>query len=41
MTLAGVRKKLTEKWDETEYKYEINETLQRIKSILLEIRDDI
>jgi DNA-binding transcriptional MerR regulator len=41
MTLAGVRKKLTEKWDETEYKFEINEKLQKIKSILLEIRDDI
>jgi DNA-binding transcriptional MerR regulator len=41
MTLIGVKKKLTEKWQETDYKFEINESLQKIKSILLEIRDDI
>jgi DNA-binding transcriptional MerR regulator len=29
------------KWDETDYKYEINESLQKIKSILLDIRDNI
>jgi DNA-binding transcriptional MerR regulator len=39
MTLAGAKKKLSEKWDEAEYKYEINESLQKIKSILLDIRD--
>ncbi len=41
MTIAGVKKKMTEKWEETDYKYEINESLQKIKSMLMEIRDDI
>lgn len=41
MTLAGVKKRLSEKWDETNYKFEINESLQKIKSVLLDIRDNI
>jgi DNA-binding transcriptional MerR regulator len=41
MTLAGVKKRLSEKWDETDYKFEINESLQKIKSMLLEIRDGV
>ena len=41
MTLSGVKKKLSEKWDETDHKYEINESLQKIKSILLDIRENI
>jgi DNA-binding transcriptional MerR regulator len=41
MTLPGAKKRLTGKWDETDYKYEINESLQKIKSLLLEIRDGI
>ncbi|MBI5008058.1 MAG: MerR family transcriptional regulator [Bacteroidia bacterium] len=41
MTLEGARKKLEGKWDETDNKFEINESLQKIKSILLEIRDNI
>jgi DNA-binding transcriptional MerR regulator len=41
MTLLGVKKKLTGKWDETDYKYEINESLQNIKSILLELKDNM
>jgi DNA-binding transcriptional MerR regulator len=41
MTLAGVKKKLSGKWEETDNKYEINESLQKIKSILLDIRDNI
>jgi len=41
MTLEGARKKLSGKWDETDYKFEIGESLQKIKSILLEIRDNI
>ena len=41
MTLSGVKKKLTGKWEETDYKYEINESLQKIKTMLLDIRDDI
>ena len=41
MTLAGAKKKLSEKWDEADYKFEINQSLQNIKSILLDIRDNI
>jgi DNA-binding transcriptional MerR regulator len=41
MTLSGAKKRLSEKWDETDYKYEINESLQNIKSMLLDIRDNI
>jgi DNA-binding transcriptional MerR regulator len=41
MTLSGVKKKLTGKWEETDYKFEINESLQKIKSMLLEIKDSI
>jgi DNA-binding transcriptional MerR regulator len=41
MTLSGAKKKLAVKWDETEYKYEISESLQNIKSMLLDIRDNI
>ena len=41
MTLSGVRKKLSEKWDETDYKFEINESLQKIKSMLLDIQENI
>jgi DNA-binding transcriptional MerR regulator len=41
MTLAGAKKKLSEKFTETDYKFEINESLQKIKSMLLDIRDNI
>jgi DNA-binding transcriptional MerR regulator len=41
MTLAGTKKQLSEKWEETDYKSEIRESLQNIKGILLEIRDNI
>ena len=41
MTLAGVKKRLSSRWDETDYKYEINESLEKIKSMLLDIRDNI
>jgi DNA-binding transcriptional MerR regulator len=41
MTLSGAKKKLSGKWDETNYKYEINESLQKIKTMLLDIRDYI
>ena len=41
MTLSGAKKRVSGKWDETNYKFEIAESLQKIKSILLEIRDDI
>jgi DNA-binding transcriptional MerR regulator len=41
MTMAGVKKKLTGKWDETEYKFEISESLQKIRSLLVDLRDNI
>jgi DNA-binding transcriptional MerR regulator len=41
MTLSGVKKKLIGKWDETDYKFEINESLQNIKTILLELKDNM
>jgi len=41
MTLPGAKKRLTGKWEETEYKYEINESLQKIKDLLLDLRDNI
>lgn len=41
MTLSGVKKRLSEKFDETDYKYEVNETLLKIKNILLDIKDNI
>jgi DNA-binding transcriptional MerR regulator len=41
MTLSGVRKKLTEKWNDTDYKFEINESLLKIKTLLLDLRDSI
>lgn len=41
MTLVGVKKKLTGKWDEMDYKFEINESLLKIKSILFDIKDSI
>jgi DNA-binding transcriptional MerR regulator len=41
MTLSGAKKRLAEKWDETDYKFEINESLVKIKSMLLDIRDNI
>jgi DNA-binding transcriptional MerR regulator len=41
MTLAGAKKQLSAKWDETEHKYEISQSLLKIKSMLLEIRDNI
>ena len=41
MTLSGAKKRLSEKWDETDYKFEINESLQKIKALLLDIRDGV
>jgi DNA-binding transcriptional MerR regulator len=41
ITLSGVKKKLTGKWDETDFKFEINESLRKIKAILLDIHDNI
>ena len=41
LTLAGVKKKLDGKWEEADRVFEINESLQRIKSLLIELRDNI
>ena len=41
MTLSGVKKRLSEKWDETDYKFEITESLEKIKSMLLDIKNNI
>jgi DNA-binding transcriptional MerR regulator len=41
MTLAGAKKQLAAKWDETEYRYEVRESLLRMKNILKDINDNI
>jgi DNA-binding transcriptional MerR regulator len=41
MTLAGAKKRLSGKWDETDFKFGISDSLQKIKSMLLDIRDSI
>lgn len=41
MTLSGVKKKMSEKWEETNYKYEIGESLLKIKSLILELKESI
>lgn len=40
MTLSGARKRLSEKGEETDYKFEISASLQNIRNILLDIRDN-
>jgi DNA-binding transcriptional MerR regulator len=41
MTLNGVKKKLSGKWDETDHKFEITESLGKIRAMLLDIKDNI
>jgi len=41
MTLQGAKKRLSGKWDETDYKYEISESLRKIKTLLMDLRDNI
>ena len=41
MTLAGVKRKVNGNWEEADRMYEINVSLQKIKSILLDLRDNI
>lgn len=41
MTMAGVKKKLTGHWEETNHKFEITESLEKIKTLLIELRDGI
>ncbi|MBN2862055.1 MAG: MerR family transcriptional regulator [Bacteroidales bacterium] len=41
MTLPGAKKKLSGKWEEADYKYEVGESLRKIKDLLLDLRDSI
>ena len=41
MTLSGAKKKLSGKWDETDHKFEITQSLEKIKSMLLDIKDSM
>ncbi len=41
MTMAGVKKKLSGKWDEADHKFEIAESLQKIKTLLIDLRDNV
>lgn len=41
MTLSGARKKLSGKWDETDHKFEIAQSLDKIKTMLLDIRESM
>jgi DNA-binding transcriptional MerR regulator len=41
MTLSGVKKKMSESWEETNYKFEISESLLKIKSMILDLKDTI
>ena len=41
MTLPGAKKRLSGKWDETDHKFAINESLQKIKELLIDLRDNI
>jgi hypothetical protein len=41
MTISGVRKRLSGKLEEADYKYEINESLSKIKSLLIDLKDNL
>ena len=41
MTLAGAKKQLATKWEETDYKFEIRESLSDIRDMLKDIHDGI
>lgn len=41
MTMQGVRKKMSTKWSDEDYKVEINESLQKIRSLIIEIKDTL
>jgi len=41
MTLQGVKKKLAGKWEEADSKYEITESLRKIRDLLTDLRDNI
>jgi DNA-binding transcriptional MerR regulator len=41
MTIQGVRKRLKGKKEETDYKFEISESLNKIKGLLLDLRENM
>jgi len=41
MTLAGVKRKMSGKWDEADHNFEIAESLKKIKTLLIDLRDNI
>ncbi len=41
MTISGVKKKLSGKWEETDHVYEIGESLKKIRGLLIDLRDNI
>jgi len=41
MTLSGAKKQIADKWQETDYKHEIRESLSGIKELLSDIRDSM
>ncbi|MGE5418976.1 MAG: MerR family transcriptional regulator [Chloroflexota bacterium] len=41
MTLSGVKKRLSGKFEETDYKYEVGQSLLKIRSMLLDLRDNM
>ncbi len=41
MTLPGAKKRVSGKQEEIDYKYEISESLKKIKGLLIDMRDNI
>jgi DNA-binding transcriptional MerR regulator len=41
MTIPGVKKRLSGKQEDIDYKYEISESLMKIKGLLIDLRDTI
>ena len=41
MTLAGARKQLSSRWEETDYRFELRQSLLKMKDILKEIHDNL
>ena len=41
MTMAGARKQLAAKWEDTEYRHELRQSLTGVRELLIELRDSI
>ena len=41
MTIPGARKQIADKWQDTDYRFEVRETLLNIKEMLGDIRDSM